>query len=221
MCLTGSNRSFTKLVSSPDRISRLVSESSNYLKKFDFDGIDLDWEFPTWSSDAHKSDRARFPLLLKALREKYGASLLITLAVAGPPTITRVAYDVTSFNRYADLVQVMNYDYHIFSYFHPFVGFNAPLRKLKGELGDIGQMNSEAAMAMYRRLGLWANKTVFGIPTYGRGFRLVNWKINKPYAPATAAVNAYSNLEALCKLLVDRYHYTYVWNEQAASPYVY
>ncbi|KHJ92003.1 hypothetical protein OESDEN_08117 [Oesophagostomum dentatum] len=69
---------------------------------------------------------------LQALRQKYGNELLITLAVSGPPTITKVAYDVPSFNRYVDLVQVMNYDFHVFSYLFPFVGFNAPLRRLNG-----------------------------------------------------------------------------------------
>ncbi|KIH43345.1 glycosyl hydrolase, family 18 [Ancylostoma duodenale] len=142
ICLTGPNTAFTTLVASPQTMSRLANDSLAYLKKFNLDGIDIDWEFPTWSPDGHKTDRARFPLLLKTLREKYGSDFLITLAVSGPPTITRVAYDVPSFNRYVDLVQVMNYDYHIYSKFRPFVGFNAPLRRLKGELGAIGEMNS-------------------------------------------------------------------------------
>ncbi|RCN48187.1 glycosyl hydrolase, family 18 [Ancylostoma caninum] len=221
ICLTGPNTAFTTLVASPQTMSRLANDSLVYLKKFNLDGIDIDWEFPTWSPDGHKTDRARFPLLLKTLREKYGSDFLITLAVSGPPTITRVAYDVPSFNRYVDLVQVMNYDYHIYSYFRPFVGFNAPLRRLKGELGAIGEMNSEAAMATFSKLGLWSNKTVFGIPTYGRGYRLMNWRINKPYAPATGADQTYANFPELCKLLADRKRYTYVWNEQAASPYIY
>ncbi|KHJ89856.1 glycosyl hydrolase, family 18, partial [Oesophagostomum dentatum] len=142
VCLTGPNPAFSILVSSPTFISALADESSAYLKKFSFDGIDIDWEFPTWSRDAHATDRAKFPLLLKALRQKYGAEFLITLAGAGPPTIAKTAYDVSSFNKYVDLVQVMNYDYHIFSAFFPFVGFNAPLRKIKGELAEAALMNS-------------------------------------------------------------------------------
>ncbi|KHJ77813.1 hypothetical protein OESDEN_22567, partial [Oesophagostomum dentatum] len=73
VCLTGPNPAFSILVavhiavkvSSPTFISALVDESSAYLKKFSFDGIDIDWEFPTWSRDAHATDRAKFPLLLK------------------------------------------------------------------------------------------------------------------------------------------------------------
>ncbi|VDM81481.1 unnamed protein product [Strongylus vulgaris] len=221
VCLTGPNSAFTTLVSLPETISSLANDSFAYLKKYSLDGIDIDWEFPTWSPDARRGDREKFPLLLKALRHKYGAEFLITLAVAGPPTITKVAYDVPSFNKYVDLVQVMNYDYHIYSYRYPVVGFNAPLRKLKTELGVLGEMNSEAAMKTYFKLGLWKNKTVFGIPSYGRGYRLLNWKLHKPYSFATQAVNDYANFADLCKLLNDHERYTYVWNDRAASPYIY
>ncbi|KHJ89510.1 hypothetical protein OESDEN_10663 [Oesophagostomum dentatum] len=76
-------------------------------------------------------------------------------------------------------------------------------------------------MRTYSKMGLWNNKTVFGIPTYGRGYRLLNWRVNKPYAPATKPVSDYAKFADLCKLLNDRERYTYVWNEQAASPYIY
>ncbi|VDM85117.1 unnamed protein product, partial [Strongylus vulgaris] len=155
-----------------------------------------------WLKVTHNSSLRLGQLRSAALRQKYGAEFLITLAVAGPPTITEVAYNVPSFNKYVDLVQVMNYDFHIYSYRYPVVGFNAPLRKLKTELGVLGEMNSvtlnilkneaEAAMKTYFKLGLWRNKTVFGIPTYGRGYRLLNWKLNKPYSFATQAVNDYA-----------------------------
>ncbi|PIO66850.1 hypothetical protein TELCIR_11423, partial [Teladorsagia circumcincta] len=118
---------------------------------------------------------------------------MLTVAVSGPPTISRVAYDTAAFNKYVDLVQVMNYDFHIFSYARPIVGFNAPLRRITAELGVIGEMNSEASMATWAKMGLWNNKTIFGIPTYGRGFRLVNWRVNKPYSLATGAVNDITN----------------------------
>ncbi|KHJ93256.1 glycosyl hydrolase, family 18 [Oesophagostomum dentatum] len=211
VCITGPNPAFSTLVSSPGTISIFANHSYTYLKKFNLDGIDIDWEFPVWSRDARKTDRTEFTLLLKASQDIY---------FPGPPTITKVAYDVPSFNRYVDLVQVMNYDFHVFSYLFPFVGFNAPLRRLNGEAGIAGKMNSEAAMAEYAKMGLWSNKTVFGIPAYGLGYRLANWRVNKPYAPATSTVDDYTNFDEICKLLADRQRYTYVWNEQAASPYI-
>uniref|UniRef100_A0A0K0DHJ4 Glyco_18 domain-containing protein n=1 Tax=Angiostrongylus cantonensis TaxID=6313 RepID=A0A0K0DHJ4_ANGCA len=192
ICLTGPNHGFSELVSSSVTMSRLADASYAFLKKFSFDGLDIDWEFPSWSSDSQKTDRQRFPLLLKALREKFGTSLFLTVSVSGPPTITKVAYKAESFNRYVDLVNVMNYDFHIFSYFNPFVGFNAPLRKLGLEVEVAALMNSEASMLTWKKSGLWSNKTVFGIPTYGRGYRLINWRVNKPYSLASGTVDGLS-----------------------------
>lgn len=220
MCLTGPNEAFSTLVSSSANIAGLSEASYAYLKKYSIDGLDIDWEFPTWSADARSTDRNRFPLLLKTLREQFGSSLLLTVAVSGPPTISKAAYDASSFNRYVDLVQVMNYDFHIFSYFHPFVGFNAPLRRIRAELGVVGKMNSEASMHTWAEMGLWRNKTIFGIPTYGRGFRLVNWRVNKPYSMATGPVDDITNYPQICSLVKKRSVYTYVWSESAASPYL-
>ncbi|KAK6045977.1 glycosyl hydrolase, family 18 [Cooperia oncophora] len=193
VCVTGPNQAFSTLVSSPENIAHFADSSYKYLRQFSFDGMDIDWEFPSWSPDSRKTDRNKFPLLLKAMRDRFGSSFMLTVAVSGPPTITRVAYDTTAFNKYVDLVQVMNYDFHIFSYAYPVVGFNAPLRRITAELGVIGEMNSEASMTTWAKMGLWTNKTIFGIPTYGRGFRLVNWRVNKPYSLATGPVDDISN----------------------------
>uniref|UniRef100_A0A7I4Y8C2 GH18 domain-containing protein n=1 Tax=Haemonchus contortus TaxID=6289 RepID=A0A7I4Y8C2_HAECO len=220
VCLTGPNEAFSTLVSSADNIAKLADSSYNYLKQFSLDGMDIDWEFPSWSRNSQKTDRNRFPLLLKTLRDKFGSSFLLTVAVSGPPTISKVAYDTMAFNKYVDLVQVMNYDFHIFSYAHPIVGFNAPLRRITAELGVVGEMNSEASMSTWAKMGLWSNKTIFGIPTYGRGFRLVNWRISKPYSLAAGPVDDINNYPEICRLLDNKSVYTYVWNDKAASPYL-
>ncbi|VDL78721.1 unnamed protein product [Nippostrongylus brasiliensis] len=133
VCLTGPNEAFTALVSSSENIVGLARSARDYLMEYTLDGMDIDWEFPTWSSDASLTDRMKFPLLLKAIRKEFKEELLVTVAVSGPPTITKVAYDPSAFNKYVDLVHVMNYDFHIFSYLHPFVGFNAPLKRLTGK----------------------------------------------------------------------------------------
>lgn len=44
--------------------------------------------------------------------------------------------------RYADYVQIMNYDFHIFNKFLPITGLNAPLRANIFEIFVLGKMNS-------------------------------------------------------------------------------
>ncbi|KAK6051485.1 glycosyl hydrolase, family 18, partial [Cooperia oncophora] len=99
VCVTGPNQAFSTLVSSPENIAHFADSSYKYLRQFSFDGMDIDWEFPSWSPDSRKTDRNKFPLLLKAMRDRFGSSFMLTVAVSGPPTITRVAYDTTAFNK--------------------------------------------------------------------------------------------------------------------------
>ncbi|CAI4229038.1 unnamed protein product [Auanema sp. JU1783] len=221
ICITGANPSFSQLVSSPTLIERFVDKVFAYVEAYQFDGIDLDWEFPTWSADAKKTDKHLFSDLLMKINEKFGGKYMLTVAVSGPPTITKVAYDVNSLNKYVDFVQVMNYDFHIFSYLYPVVGFNAPLRKLKGEQSIIGQMNSEASMAKWKNMGLWSNKTLFGIPTYSRAYLLVNKYLHEPFALAEKTIDTLSKRAVVCELLKDTRNYFQVWNNRAASPYAY
>ncbi|CAD6188302.1 unnamed protein product [Caenorhabditis auriculariae] len=220
LCLTGPNPNFSLLVSSEETIERFVTDSHDFLTENELDGMDIDWEFPTWSADAQPTDKQRFSTLLRQLRSRYGKKLLLTVAVSGPPTITKLAYDVEALERYADLVNVMNYDFHIFSPKLPFVGFNAPLRHFRAEMSVLGLMNSEASMATYAKLGLSANKTLFGVPTYARGYRLLTRFLHRPFSPAVATDDRFTNYAAVCQLEKNR-NYQKRWNSRAASPYLY
>lgn len=46
-------------------MTRYARESSEYLRRMGFDGLDVDWEFPKVSWNSKGSDRARFTSLLK------------------------------------------------------------------------------------------------------------------------------------------------------------
>lgn len=44
--------------------------------------------------------------------------------------------------RYLDYVQIMNYDFHMYSKLEPCTGFNAPLFSKQYEFGILSKMNS-------------------------------------------------------------------------------
>ncbi|CAI5446404.1 unnamed protein product [Caenorhabditis angaria] len=232
--ILSSNPSFTKMSSNASSILKFSSDTLDFLIYYNLDGIDIDWEFPVWSSDANQDDRIYFRNLLEVLYDKYhNKGKLISVAVSGPPTITKIAYDVQALAkkyrkfiifsvRYADMVQVMNYDFHVFSRkSNPLVGFNAPLHPLRFEFSLLAKMNSESSMNTWFSLGLPRNITYFGIPTYCRAFRLLSKYFFKPYSPAVSAIDEFTDYESVCYLTEKNSNYRKVWNTRAASPYLY
>ncbi|CAJ0934576.1 unnamed protein product, partial [Mesorhabditis belari] len=223
LSVIASNPHWSTLVSSPMFMLQFANDSVAHFRKFNLDGIDLDWEFPVWSWDAKKSDRFLLNNLLKTLRQAYGTQYLLSMATSGPPTITRKAYDLPKLSKYCDFVNVMNYDFHVYSWTNPVVGFNAPLRPMSREYSIIGEMNSGSSMETYSSLGLWLNKTVFGIPVYNLGFRLVNYYWSWPYAPAEGEVFDFSCYTDVCNLTSTKHGevtYKEYWNDKAASSYI-
>uniref|UniRef100_A0A0M3I3Z8 GH18 domain-containing protein n=1 Tax=Ascaris lumbricoides TaxID=6252 RepID=A0A0M3I3Z8_ASCLU len=222
--LTPNNRCMSKVVLNGSLTDELVNKVTDYIVKKSVDGFDIDWEFPVWSADAQPTDKKGFTVLLEELRKSFDRArkgILLTVAVAAPFSIVKKAYDISAFNRYVDLVQVMNYDFHIFSKTQTFTAFNAPLFRKFIEFGVLGKMNSDYSTRFWLDSGLFRNKTVFGIPTYGRGYTLVDRYVHFVYAPASGVSifgETYHFLK-VCNLTLSS-DYVYVFDEKACSPYL-
>lgn len=71
------------------------------MQKYEFDGLDIDWEFPAWDG-MPLADQDNFIRLLRELRkafddtDTFGSSnhILLTTAVAAPVTIVETSYKV-------------------------------------------------------------------------------------------------------------------------------
>ncbi|KAL4002407.1 Glycosyl hydrolases 18 family protein [Acanthocheilonema viteae] len=223
--LTPINSRMSHLIKINELRKKLVEDVTQYLVMNQINGFDIDWEFPLWSLDAQPTDRKGFSVLIKELRESFDQAkpnLLLSAAVAAPFTIADKAYDVKPLNKYLDYVQIMNYDFHMYSKLKPCTGFNAPLYRKVYEFGVLGKMNSDYSTQHWLKRGLWANKTVFGIPTYGRGYTLLNKFLHFLYAPAIghAFIGATYSFVKVCNLTKTK-NYTYVFDKTTRSAYIY
>uniref|UniRef100_A0A915E102 GH18 domain-containing protein n=1 Tax=Ditylenchus dipsaci TaxID=166011 RepID=A0A915E102_9BILA len=191
-------------------MDQMLNDVLLYLEENNLDGFDYDWEFPVWSQNAKPTDFNGFATLLQKSHEKLHSlqadKYLLFVTVAAPYTIMDVGYDVAAVNRYADYVQIMNYDFHSYDKWRPFTGLNAPLKAEPYEVSVLGRMNSDYSTRHWLDMG----------------FSLLNPESHSLYAVTTgpSSYGESTDYSLMCRLL-KMAKVNYVWNEKAASPYLY
>lgn len=160
---------YSAMVAEPQRRRRFIESVVHMLRQHNFDGLDLDWEYPT-KRGGHSSDRENFVALVKELRETFekeqdsGKHWLLTSAIGAAPDVIQSAYDLPALSQYLDYLHIMTYDYH--GTWESKVGVNAPLRGTS----DADHLSVEKTLDLVLRAGAKAEKVVLGLPFYGRTF---------------------------------------------------
>lgn len=105
--------------------SKFVRQVTTFIRKYNFDGLDLDWEYPT-QRDGKPIDRENFLQMVKELHDIFKPlGLLLTSAIGAAKNVIDEAYSIPELSLYLDYFHVMCYDYHG-NWDHK-VGYNAPL----------------------------------------------------------------------------------------------
>ncbi|XP_045127406.1 proteoglycan 4-like isoform X2 [Portunus trituberculatus] len=177
----GSGR-FSELVSLPELRKAFIISAIKHLRRYNFDGLDLDWEYPASRDGSAPEDRENYALLVSELRAAFedegkkvkAGRLLLTMAVPAGQNYIDKGYDVPSLTRDLDFINILNYDYH--SAYEPSVNHHASLMQPPGtsEYAWNAQLNVDWTVKYYIELGADADKLVIGIPTYGRSYTLID-----------------------------------------------
>ncbi|GIX82465.1 acidic mammalian chitinase [Caerostris extrusa] len=125
---------FKEMASNRYNRQLFVFSAIRYLRDRNFDGLDLDWEFPRGGDD-----KKNFVLVLKELREAFEEEakdkkmprLLLTIAVSAGSETIRSGYDVPAVAAYCDFINIMSYDFH--GKWESQTGHNSPLYALSTE----------------------------------------------------------------------------------------
>ncbi len=155
------SRPFSQFTATAATRAHFVAQAIAFCETYDFDGIDIDWEYPVGPQEAEQ-----FVLLLEDLQAAFKAhtpELFVTAAVpAGYQNYEQI--DWCRAGRALDTVHLMTYDYA--GSWDGFTGHQAPLEQAR--LGD-PRYNTRSTVKDYLQ---WipAEKLTVGIPLYYRTY---------------------------------------------------
>ena len=171
---------FSDAAFTPASRQRFARSCVAFMKRYGFDGVDIDWEYPVAGGEpgnkTRPEDKQNLTLLLAEVRRHLDAQgkqdkrdyLLTIAATAGPDKIPNL--EVEAIAHQLDWMNVMTYDFN--GSWSARTGFNSPLfAPADSPHPEDAGRNANAAVQTYLKAGLPRNKLVLGVPFYGRGWK--------------------------------------------------
>lgn len=171
---------FSDAVASASARTFLADSIVEFLVRYQFDGVDLDWEYPVSGglpdNTTRLEDTENYVLLVRLLRKRLqtarswnGENFLIT--VATPPGASTLAnFDLRAMAPYVDWFNIMAYDYH--GAWSDVTGHLAPIT------GPPGAASVMDTVRRHKEQGVPARQLVLGIPLFARAWRGVETSQN-------------------------------------------
>lgn len=217
---------FSQAAMTKEGRAAFVSTSMDIVKKHDFDGIDIDWEYPCMDLAeiaADPADKQNFTYLMQDLREgltklgaETGKKYELTCAVGGE----QYFIDNTEMDKVAevcDYINLMTYDLR--GGFEDHAGHHT---NLYPQTGDPEGPCGARTVQIYHDAGVPYEKMVLGAAFYGRRWSGVpNGGTYGLGQKAATVGNIRSDFDLQDPVAVRAHNFTRLWDANAKAAYLY
>ena len=226
---------FSDAAATPENRERFAETAVELMQEYDFDGIDIDWEFPDGGGAEGNSERPEDPenfvlLLAKVRREldkaaqRDGREYELSIAAASNPEKT-ARLDVPRIAEHVDYVSVMNYNYT--GMWSSRTNHNSKLYSASDD-PDPDHFNGDAGMRGWADAGMSNEKLVYGAAFFGWGFDGVPDQNNGLYQSFTGpadvgwtVADGATDYRTVLELTATDPTYERYWDDEAKVPYAY
>jgi len=234
-----SNR-FSDVAASDVTRKAFAQSAVDFIRKYQMDGVDLDWEYPVSGglpgNSYRPADKQNHTLLLQEVRNyldvaeiEDGKTYTLTIASGASPAYAQ-NNELDEISEIVDWINIMTYDFN--GGWSNKSAHNAPLyldnAAITANIPDAETFNADGGVQGHLDAGVPAEKIVLGLPFYGRGWAGCAPGPNGdgqyqqctgiPAGTWETGVYDYGDLAAN---YVNKNGFVRYWNDDAKVPYLY
>ena len=221
------SKHFSDAVLTDTSRSGFAKSAVDIIRKYQLDGVDIDWEYPNDIGDGNvfrPADKQDFTLMFKALRgelnklqKETGKKMFLTAAVGGFKRFTQNT-EMDKVGKLLDYINLMSYDYFQDSLHISVHHTNLYASKKYNSAFDSG----DKAVNDFMAAGVPAKKLVLGVAFYGHSSRVVDTTANGLGIKTDGKMRA-GGYTFIKDSLVDNpaYGLKYYRDLDAAAPYLF